>query len=83
MKKMRVISFFNTIKRGIALVDKHSSKLEVNEGTYCRRSGRFNGVSIGRDKNGYFVFTHRARSKSYDSVGKIPNSVIKYIESTG
>ena len=48
---------------------------------------RFKGVSIGFDKRfrdfGYFVFTHRARSKSYSSIARIPDSIIKKIEETG
>jgi hypothetical protein len=43
----------------------------------------FDGVSLGADKNGFFVYTHRARSKSYDGINKIPDKDIKFIESTG
>jgi len=43
----------------------------------------FNGVDIGADKDGFFVFTHRARSKSYSTIADIPNKDIKFIESTG
>lgn len=43
----------------------------------------FGGVSIGADKDGFFVFTHRARSKSYPELGDIPNDKIKFVESTG
>jgi len=43
----------------------------------------FDGVSLGADKSGFFVYTHRARSHSYDSLGKIPNKSIKFIKSTG
>ena len=43
----------------------------------------FKGVSLGADKNGFFVFTHRARSKSKNKIDKIPNKDIKFIESTG
>lgn len=41
------------------------------------------GISFGKDKNGYFAYTHRARSGSYDSVDKIPISKLKFIGSTG
>lgn len=44
---------------------------------------RFDGVTIKKDNKGFYVCTHRARSNSYDSVDKIPSSVIKKIESTG
>ena len=41
------------------------------------------GCSLGADKDGWFVFTHRARSKSKPSINKIPQKDIKFIESTG
>jgi 2'-5' RNA ligase len=41
------------------------------------------GVSLKRDKRGYFVHTHRARSKSFPTASAIPKSVIEFIESTG
>lgn len=47
------------------------------------QKSRFDGVSLGRDKNGVFCYTHRARSKSYKSVESIPQKEIKWIESTG
>lgn len=43
----------------------------------------FNGVSMGADKDGFFVYTHRARSKSHVSPDKIPVKEIKFIETTG
>lgn len=47
---------------------------------------KFKGVSIGYQEGsspGFFVFTHRARSKAYQSINKIPESVIKTIAATG
>ena len=41
------------------------------------------GCSLGADKNGFFCYTDRARSKSYPEVDKIPKSKINFIESTG
>lgn len=41
------------------------------------------GVSLKKDKNGYFVMTHRARSKSYKTIDSIPDKDIKFIDSTG
>ena len=43
----------------------------------------FKGVSMGADKNGFFVYTHRARSKSKPDPSKIPDKDIKFIRSTG
>lgn len=44
---------------------------------------RFDGVSLKKDEDGYFVTTHRARSTSYPSPEKIPGSKIEFIRSTG
>ncbi|MFW5895162.1 MAG: ferritin [archaeon] len=44
---------------------------------------RFKGVSLKKDKDGVYVCTHRARSKSYPSKEDIPESVIQKIKSTG
>jgi hypothetical protein len=41
------------------------------------------GVGKKEDKKGWYVCTHRARSKSYPSIADIPLSVLKFIESTG
>lgn len=38
---------------------------------------------LGADKNGFFVMTHRARSKSYSEIDKIPKKSIDFVESTG
>lgn len=40
-------------------------------------------VSLGKDEDGYYVYTHRCRSDSYPTPHKIPKSKIKYIGSTG
>ena len=41
------------------------------------------GFDMGIDKDGYFIHTHRAKSKSYDDAGKISVKDIKFIDSTG
>ena len=65
------------------LVKKTIAQLKVGEMTYCRHSGRYSGVSIGRDEDGYFVATHRARSESYPDPAKIPLKKLAWIRSTG
>lgn len=44
---------------------------------------KMKGVSLKKDKDGYFVTTHRCRSDSYESPDKIPDYKIKRIASTG
>jgi hypothetical protein len=45
--------------------------------------GKKRACSLKQDKDGYYVATHRARSKSYKSPDKIPEKAIKFVESTG
>lgn len=42
-----------------------------------------NGFSMGIDKDGFFIHTHRARSKSKKSIMSIPKKDIIFIDSTG
>ncbi len=69
--------------KGYKPVHKLISQLQVGEITLCRHSGRYNGVSIGRDDDGYFAMTHRARSESYPTPGAIPLKKLAWIKSTG
>lgn len=57
-------------------------KLKLNEYSCPKTSGRLRGISVGRDRDGYFVMTHRARSKSYPEVKDIPEKTIAFIKST-
>ncbi len=41
-----------------------------------------NQCSLGKNKDGYFVYTHRAKSKSYKTPHDIPKSKIDFINST-
>lgn len=41
------------------------------------------GFSFGADKNGFFIYTHRARSHSHEEPEKITITEIKFIDSTG
>lgn len=42
-----------------------------------------NGFDMGIDKDGFFIHTHRGRSKSKESVDKITEEEIAFIDSTG
>jgi hypothetical protein len=46
-------------------------------------SKKISGCSLGADKNGFFVYTHRARCKSKMNPLKITKKDIDFIESTG
>lgn len=60
-----------------------ASPTSAERGQLAARTPKAEGVSLKRDKDGLFVHTHRARSKSYATVKEIPVSVIAFIESTG
>lgn len=47
------------------------------------RDPRFDGVALKRDRNGFFVHTHRARSDSYPSPEDIPAAEVEQIRSSG
>jgi len=51
--------------------------------TTATKNGIKYGCSIGKDKNGYFAYTHRARSKSHENKDKITVKELKFIDSTG
>lgn len=46
-------------------------------------SKKIEGCFLGADKKGFFIYTHRARSKSFSTPLKIDKKTIDYIESTG
>jgi hypothetical protein len=46
-------------------------------------SAKMDGVSLGYDHNGFFVYTGRCKSKSYKTVDDIPDESIKFVRSTG
>lgn len=41
------------------------------------------GFSMGVDKDGYYIHTHRARSKSHEKPSQITAKEMKFIDSTG
>jgi len=41
------------------------------------------GFDMGIDYNGYFIHTHRARSKSHEKPDQITSKEIKFVDSTG
>lgn len=59
------------------LTPKESKEAIKLFGTFNKR-----GFSVSKDKGGFFIYTHRLRSKSYKSLSRIPASSIKFIKST-
>ena len=50
---------------------------------FLDKTPKAKGVTLAKNKNGYFCYTHRARSAEYKTIAAIPKKVIEFIESTG
>ena len=61
----------------VKLTSKESKEAIELFGTFKER-----GFSVSKDKAGFFIYTHRSRSKSYKSLSRIPASAIKSMKST-
>lgn len=56
------------------------SQSERNE--FYKIHGKSNNCSLAKDKDGYYVRTHRARSKSYKNIEDIPKKDVEFVRST-
>lgn len=54
----------------------------AERGELYKHFGKKPGCSLGRDKDGFYVYTHRARSKSFPRPSAIPKDKIKFVDST-
>lgn len=50
---------------------------------FLEKTSKAKGVTLAKDGDGFFCYTHRSRSKSYKTIKAIPKSVIEFVESTG
>ena len=60
-------------------------KIKLSSEEYAmvdKRFGKNRECSFAKDKKGYYCYTHRARSKSYETINKIPMKDYKFICST-
>lgn len=65
------------------LIETKSKKLTTDEYEQIKkRFGADRECSIGKDDKGYYCYTHRARSDSYETIDKIPMKDFKFISST-
>ena len=58
-------------------------KLHTNLKKKIKEKELPSGFSMGVDENGYFIHTHRARSKSFKKPESITIKCIKFIDGTG
>jgi hypothetical protein len=76
---MEIIESMSVIRALLIEVKKGFDNVPKPEGLKELMSG----VSLGKDKDGYFVYIHRCRSDSYESPHDIPKTRIKFVASTG
>lgn len=48
-----------------------------------KEKGLPDGFDMGVDKNGFYIHTHRARSKSHEKPDGVTEKEIKFVDSTG
>lgn len=73
------IQYITHAKNGIVTgLSLHSDLIKK-----IKTGGYPDGFSMGIDNNGYFIHTHRARSKSHQKPEDVTAKEMKFIDSTG
>lgn len=62
---------------------KHSHTVVTKPKEFLDKTQKSRGVTLAKDKDGFFCYTHRARSKSKKTIAGITKKEIEFIESTG
>jgi hypothetical protein len=70
-------------KKAAAPKKKKSFENVTKPPEFLQKTPKASGVSLGKDKDGFFCYTHRCRSKSYKTIMGIPKKDIEFVESTG
>ncbi len=65
------------------MATKKSYTVVTKPKEFLDKTPKARGVTLAKDKQGFFCYTHRAASKRYKTIKAIPKSVIEFIESTG
>lgn len=50
--------------------------------SFLKKSKKAGSVCLAKDKGGFYVYSHRWRSKSYKTIGGITKKIIEFAEST-
>lgn len=75
--------YFDESKKAYEKLMKAKESLTTNERSEVKELfGQSNKCSFGKDKDGYYCFTHRCRSKSYPEIKKIPMKDVEFVRST-
>lgn len=64
------------------LMERSKTITSTERSEFYKIFGNSKECSLAKDKNGYYVYTHRCRSKSYPSIDKIPQKDVNFVRST-
>lgn len=76
------VEFFDESKKAYEKLMKAKESLNPQERAEVKKKFGHTGCSFAKDKNGYYCFTHRCRSKSYPTIDKIPQKDVDFVDST-
>jgi hypothetical protein len=71
--------FFNIFK----MATKKTYTVITKPKEFLGETPKAKGCTLAKDKDGYFVYTHRWASKRFKTIKSIPKSIIEFAESTG
>ena len=75
--------FFDESKKAYEELKKREDTITSSERAEIKkRFGNSKACSFAKDKDGYYAYTHRCRSKSYPSIDKIPMKDVEFVRST-
>lgn len=75
--------FFDESSKAYEKLMKAKESLNSTERSKVKELfGQSKKCSFAKDKDGYYCFTHRCRSKSYSSLDKIPMKDVEFVRST-
>lgn len=75
------VTFFESKEAAKKLQEAKKSLTPEERATVNKLFGK-TACSFAKDKDGYYCYTHRCRSKSYPSIDKIPQDRVDFVNST-
>lgn len=83
IKQESVENYMTESKKAYEKMMKEINSITSSERTeFYKLFGHSKACSLAKDKDGYYVRTHRARSKSYKEIKDIPEKDVKFVRST-
>jgi hypothetical protein len=80
---MRDFASTQWVRQNCRFAKAEKQPLTTKEREQVNRRFPSKECSFAKDKDGYYCYTHRARSESYKSISQIPASAVEFIGSTG